>query len=444
MALRGRLNKELFKHIVEHVEFFTADAAGDEQRAGQILSTSEIFPLLKLVIKDRAHATRRITKRGWAADDFISRVFCTVVSEKSSITKLVDNSDTFNSWFGEAIHQAEQKPVLSERIQSLRYAKQRFDSTAKPLGRAVLFMEALIAVAQKISTVRGRSSEEGRRAESFLSFIGPEELLTLAMAADAGDESLMLTRLADDEAMDATTWPHHCEDYLQRLLTLFGTSEFCFESGFTRYMLEFLECRHVYFVEGNPRSIGGRGVVTEQLKSRCISRFRNWVFLVRTIIKAEFPDFDVVSSMSVFSFRKAMTWARTKECLDRLATYAQVDPEVLADEFQYAQPLARQFHEKGDSEPECWQQTLSMLDGAQVLPRILVSVAAFGGSSSGVEQAFSMTNWALEGRRSWMSGSFQNNELKLIVDRRNNLEDSDIISRAQKIWVRGMLAFQSK
>ena len=51
--MRGHLDnlKELFKHMVEHMEFCTADAAGDEQRAGQfeILSTSNLFPFLKLI-----------------------------------------------------------------------------------------------------------------------------------------------------------------------------------------------------------------------------------------------------------------------------------------------------------------------------------------------------------------------------------------------------------
>ncbi len=170
------------------------------------------------------------------ADPFIKQLLDFMVFDKNSLVRLIQYSETFSSWFAEEIHRQEQQPVSSKRIKNLRFAKQRFESTQKPIDRSVLFLEALIATAQRILADRGRSSTEGKQAEIFLRYLDPEVLLTLAMCADAGDESLLLTRTADDEDMQPEVWPEQCEEYLQRLLTLFGAEQFCFQSGYTYRM----------------------------------------------------------------------------------------------------------------------------------------------------------------------------------------------------------------
>ena len=133
----------------------------------------------------------------------------------------------------------------------------------------------------------------------------------------------------------------------------------------------------------------------------------------------------------MFRLSRRTTPDQVGRMLKRLATYSGVDATVLGQEFNYLRPLADRFHSEGMTEPESWQKAVCE-GGAvcSVLPRILVSTAAFGGSSSGVEQAFSLVNWALEGRRSWMSGTVLNNELKLLVDQRAS-EDTDVIKLAQ-------------
>ena len=75
----------------------------------------------------------------------------------------------------------EQQPgsVVSERIRNLRLARQRFDSTQKPLGRLVLFMPAVLDVALKIASLR--TGEERGSANAFLTTLDSESVLQLSM-----------------------------------------------------------------------------------------------------------------------------------------------------------------------------------------------------------------------------------------------------------------------
>ena len=114
----------------------------------------QILPNLKVVLRDRAHATRRLAKRGWWADEYLKERLLLAIYARSSITSLIQNSATFQEWFANAVSWLEQGPVVSERIRNLRLARQRFDSTQKPLGRFVLFMPAVLDVALKIASLR--------------------------------------------------------------------------------------------------------------------------------------------------------------------------------------------------------------------------------------------------------------------------------------------------
>ena len=320
----------------------------------------------------------------------------------------------------------------SSRLRSLRYAKQRFDSTSKPIGRACLFTESLIATAERIVSVRGRTSDEGKRALVFLRTLDVECLLTLAMIADSGDESLMITRVADQEDMDHTGWLAHCDQYMTRLRLLFE-ERFVLKSGYTKFMLDFLNARRVYFVEGRAHSVGGPGAVTQAVLDRCCSRFLNWVVLVDQILRAEYPSFEVPAAFSVFNLSKRCHDVTSK--LNRLATHFRIDPDVLVREHEAVHMQARlAFEDAGiDANPMCCWLSAAKAANAACLASILPSVSAFGGSTSGVEQAFSLGAWALEGRRQ-LSGEASCSELKIVVD--TQLPVSGIIKGAQSSWVR--------
>jgi len=97
------LDTELLGHIQRVIEVFVADAAGDEQVAGRELqgcsSSIPTLPNLHLVLRDKAHAARRVTSRPWRADTYNQNVAFEFVWKRHSITNLIQHSHIFKSWF---------------------------------------------------------------------------------------------------------------------------------------------------------------------------------------------------------------------------------------------------------------------------------------------------------------------------------------------------------
>ena len=118
-----------------------------------------LLPKLKLIIRDRAHATRRITKRGWKADGYLHNLLQHVIFGKDSIVALIQYSSVFQAWFQESIARQQAVPVSGQRVKNMSLAKQRFDSSQKPLGRTCLFFEAIVGDRIVMSFFEGMDSE---------------------------------------------------------------------------------------------------------------------------------------------------------------------------------------------------------------------------------------------------------------------------------------------
>ena len=76
-------NLEALAEICESVEVFNADAAADEQLVGDMLVGRKLeelevdvslLPNMILSNKDKAHASRRLTMRGWNADPYLKKI----------------------------------------------------------------------------------------------------------------------------------------------------------------------------------------------------------------------------------------------------------------------------------------------------------------------------------------------------------------------------------
>ena len=80
-----------------------------------------------------------------------------------------------------------------------------------PRSTKVLFIDAVLAAANMIVPMRGRSSAEGAAAEAFLSWVGNEEYVQLAMLADASDEGTRLVRQLDCDDLDEGEVVWGCE-----------------------------------------------------------------------------------------------------------------------------------------------------------------------------------------------------------------------------------------
>jgi hypothetical protein len=194
-----------------------------------------------------------------------------IIYKKKSMASLIQNSGAFQQWFRDSIDDMCNCPVTNARIRNLSLARQRFDSSQKPLGRAVLFFEAFVNTAVRIMNTR--SGDEKLAATLFLKFIDPEVALQLAMLADGGDEALQLVRDVDRESHDPVRWYQELETFLARLLTLYGESGACLETGYTAHMLKWLgEKRKLFWVDGQAKQLDSPSA---DARARCLGRMQN-------------------------------------------------------------------------------------------------------------------------------------------------------------------------
>lgn len=138
-------DQELYDHILNVIEIFTSDAAGDEVRTASLLkgTTESTVPMdvlrnLKAAVRDRSHAATRLTKKPWMMPGRLHEVFSGYVSGRGSICRLIQNSHDNRRIFQKRLQLSKRCPISAVRWRNLSAAKHRFCSTQKPLGRLIL------------------------------------------------------------------------------------------------------------------------------------------------------------------------------------------------------------------------------------------------------------------------------------------------------------------
>ena len=241
-----------------------------------------------------------MTKRPWTADDFLLEVVKTVITNRNSIVGLIQNSVEFVKWFQDAKNSMSN--VIGKKVKNLSLAKHRFDSTSRPISRAVLNLHGLIKTADHIARIRRAGSREVDTAKDFLRFIDVERAIQLGMLADAGMEALHLTRLCDKEdwaTEDAGFW---VSSTLSMIQMLFVDGDVVTTVGHTKWIIDVLKSSPLtFFVDGAPRQLGGAQSANVEIVKRCLGRMSSWVRMATTVLESEFPNFRVLSAMSIFS-----------------------------------------------------------------------------------------------------------------------------------------------
>ena len=143
-------------------------------------------------------------------------------------------------------------------MRNMSFAKQRFDSTAKPLGRCLLNLDATISTQDIICTQRQKPSMEYQGAFRFLQMISQEtNLILLGLLADACDECLVLTRCFDREAFRMEEMVEQIETFTRKLQWLFA-GRGCLRTGYTSLALTHLRKGKLVPVSGHaPVTLGG-------------------------------------------------------------------------------------------------------------------------------------------------------------------------------------------
>ncbi|CAK9099917.1 Uncharacterized protein SCF082_LOCUS46783 [Durusdinium trenchii] len=314
---------ELLKHIRHRIHYLTVDAAGNEVTSGENMLSNKsstaanfgeaVAPNLRTIVKDKAHGSRRILSRPWAADKYLSVVAGALVTESGSLSQMIQHSDDLRCWYEEACKQSTSGAVTNKWTH-LRAAKHRYESLATPLSRLALNWEAVFGVLGRICAER-QGDPACSFAEALLDTIDEEMLLQAALLSDACDECLILIRFFDQAEVDSAKIAEAISDFLSRIQFLFEQQHVWTSPGYTKVTLKFLQSPTHFITRGVVRCLGGPNGVKEEVKSQCLSRMLAWMKLAEEVVRAEHPAFELVPCFSLFDLNQfpQQTAARIKQ-----------------------------------------------------------------------------------------------------------------------------------
>jgi hypothetical protein len=315
------------------------------------------------------------------------------------------------------------------------------------MGRAIMYLDALIATLVHITVSRaGRS--EAQAASTCLEMLDEERVISLAMLGDAGDQSLQLARFYDTEGYDVAMGRSMQEEFRLRIHYLLVDGRVT-ETGYTAHALALLRRQRVFFVKGEPRSLGSPTGAAQQIVTKCSQRLQIWVFLAVHTLRAEFPQWELTQSFIIFDLSQqrvaGATNASLDHCFARIAQAFKLDASELKAQWEDVLPLAHCVHNSsnGCSNDQAWQLAVRrILADARVVRNHPVGtlvqaptryMAYNGCTTSGVEQNFSLQQWLITSRRNTISQMNELNQLQLATDQDASPKDK-IILGAQRLW----------
>jgi hypothetical protein len=436
------------------VEFVATDAAGDASLAARrmgktqhvICQTEATFPNKKIGNWDRAHGARRINQRTMDKDEYIKTTIEEFISKRRSITRLIQSSTEFRNIYVD--HKSRLVDVAKKAV-NLSYSHHRYDSESKPHGRGVINVRALIKTADTIRRIR-KGTPEGAEGESFLKFVDTERCIIFAMSADAGDEQIVVIR--DNDATENATTEEisfNVEQMMNNLHILFIDRR-CLLSGYTKYMLDVLSNTPMtVIVDNKPKIIGCKGGVTDAIMNRCFERMACYVRMARAVASAEFPDFDLLTSFSVYSLseRRRVSFDPSHmnntqfidKCLERQAAFFGLPADKLKDEYNFLWPAgAAIFRSKPHlSVPQAFGAAMNRRGSQlEVIRRPLECFAGWKYSTSYLEQSFAkmLTLWGAQSRSG--DDDLVEDIYTIGVETLTEIGWLEIYAEAQKLWLR--------
>ena len=390
----------LLEHIRHTVLCITVDSAADEVLSGEMMRCTALSgtqmaltPNLKFVIRDKAHASRRIISRPWAADAYLKDIIVMMCRGRDSISRMVQCSLEIRRVFSNFVKSSRSK-IVKSAVTNMRAACHRFESFQKPLGRTCIHMHACIRTALHVAS--RAQPEVALRAKAWLRWLDTEKCLTLSMMADIADEAMSLTRLLDTEGVDPAILNKEVSNFNATVSALFGAdSKQCLNVfGYTSVMMNLLREQVVWQIGGTTFSIGFEQGVPADIVDRCLGRMASYCVLARAALAAEFPCFEISQAFHVFDASSPMP-VDAEVHLQRLANPLHLDPVMLKAQWQDIFPRARSHAQSGASNREAWRTVLKRLASCKALSdahptdmlrRALIAYFAFSISSSGVEQ----------------------------------------------------------
>ena len=89
------------------------------------------MPNLKFVIRDKAHGTKRLLRRGWGADPYLNMVMDMYCKNRKSIARTIQNRHIIRNKFKHYVQTSFR--IVRDVVANMRSAKHRFESLQKPI-----------------------------------------------------------------------------------------------------------------------------------------------------------------------------------------------------------------------------------------------------------------------------------------------------------------------
>jgi hypothetical protein len=292
------LKPKTFHSLRHKVKVVTVDAAADEVLSVEMMRSAKLSgearrltPNCKFLNRDKTHGSRRLISRGWGADKYLNENVTMFARGRGSIARIIQNSPAIRTKFN-GFCNTTFRGVLAT-VKNMKAAKHRYESMQKPFGRTVLFAHGCVKTALWCSL---RADDTAIRAKVWLRWLDDEKCLQSAMQADASDQTLFVTRMLDNEDVDAATIRRRLSDYLctidslldgpnPKILTVFG---------YTSTMLNTLRRPLVWHIGNESFCLGSTSGVSDEIITRCIDRMQCWKLLMKATISAEFPSFEIM------------------------------------------------------------------------------------------------------------------------------------------------------
>ena len=257
--------------------------------------------------------------------------------------------------------------------------------------------------------------------------------------ADCSDETLSLLQFFDADSYDKSGMTAELDAFLVRATWLFDERG-AESTGYTKFMLQSLETARTIIVDGKVRVLGGPGQVDPLLLSACFQVMSNWLELARRTVRADMPEFETLQMFRAFR----LTGEATSDMVSDLTTLGNLfhlPPTMLTPQFHDYRPMAKKWADSGMTTEDAWRRAVADvrdrgsksigLHPCCALAQLLARFVAWGGSTCGIERAFSKSCMVAHNARGDISEERRGAELILLQPCDY---DSDVIAIAQHSW----------
>ena len=332
---------ELKAHILKSVTCVSADGASKERRA-VFMAAREIFPNALIVIRDPAHAIR-IASKALHCDELFGEVWEALFNSRHALVPDLMNSHKWHNLLVaiqedciQAVSRAGVPQPLAEIIRNVSFAKQRFDSTAGPVGKIALMLLPVATMLAYIASDKRNERDQRERATALLKRLDSKFCTAVAASADWGIICNWFLRLFDVANHDIAKSRAEIDCMIETLDAVF-VEKFLFKrmvapqtsptatalassaaeeplprinlSGTTEENMGFISAkvmrnlrrRYVFYAGGLPVLLWGDLTASDQEDLLC--RLRNVARLTKERLIADFPRDDVRSALSIFDRR---------------------------------------------------------------------------------------------------------------------------------------------